>query len=161
MTSLFGILPLVHRQFTADGGIILEEALGYWVTSLYLVSRAELYRRFKQHGVDLTPEQWMVLVRLWAAEGVTQSELAQKSLRDLPTMSRILATMERSGLITRKPDPNDSRARLVYLSARGRKLRETLVPEARKMVDAMLSGIPERDIEITRRTLQRALDNLR
>ena len=33
-------------------------------------SRAQMYRRFKRHGVELTPEQWMVLVRLWQNEGV-------------------------------------------------------------------------------------------
>ena len=150
----------MQRQFTADGGIILEEALGYWITRAYLRSRSELYRRFKAHGVSLTPEQWMILVRLWQKEGVTQSALAQTTLRDLPTMSRILTTMERDGLVERKTDPKDSRARLVFLTARGRKLRQSLVAEARGMVEQMLHGISDADVQVTRRTLQRVLQNL-
>ncbi len=150
----------MSRQFTADGGIVLEEALGYWVTRTYMLSRAELYRRFKAHDVDLTPEQWMVLVRLWQEEGVTQSALADRTFRDLPTMSRILATMERAGLVTRRRDVADARARRVHLTERGRGLRRGLVGEARRMVDAMLKGIPEADIAVTRRTLQRVLANL-
>jgi DNA-binding MarR family transcriptional regulator len=150
----------VSKQFTPDGGINLEEALGFWVSRVYLASRAELYRRFKAHGVELTPEQWMVLVRLWQAEGLTQTDLASRTFRDLPTMSRIIGTMERSGLISRKPDPEDGRARLVYLTPRGRSLRQSLVGEARSMVDSMLHGIPEADITKTRKTLQRILENL-
>lgn len=148
------------QQFTADGGIVLEEAVGYWVARAYLASRAQMYRRFKQHGVDLTPEQWMVLVRLWQNEGVTQSALADRTFRDLPTMSRILTIMERNGLITRRKDASDGRARLVYLSDEGRNLRRKLVPEARSMVDDVLRGIPEEDVATTRRTLQRMLANL-
>jgi DNA-binding MarR family transcriptional regulator len=151
---------VVVTQFTADGGIVLEEALGFWVSRVYLASRAELYRRFKAHGVEITPEQWMVLVRLWQAEGVTQTDLAARTFRDLPTMSRIIGTMERTGLVTRKADPEDGRARLVYLTARGRSLRKALVGEARAMVGSMLQGIPEADVAKTRKTLQRILENL-
>jgi DNA-binding MarR family transcriptional regulator len=150
----------VSRQFTADGGIVLEEALGFWISRVYLASRAELYRRFKKHGVEITPEQWMVLVRLWQSEGLTQSELAARTFRDLPTMSRIVTTMERAGIVTRKADPEDGRARLVYLTTRGRSLRNQLVGEARSMVTSMLRGIPERDVERARETLQRVLANL-
>jgi len=150
----------VSKQFPSDGGIVLEEALGFWVARVYMKSRAEMYRRFKRFGVELTPEQWMVLVRLWQNEGVTQSALAERTFRDLPTMSRILASMEKSGLIERRRDESDARARLVYLSERGRSLRRTLVGEARSMVDELLRGIPAADVATTRRTLKHVLLNL-
>ena len=150
----------MSRQFTADGGIVLEEALGFWVARVYLQSRAQMYRRFKRHGVELTPEQWMVLVRLWQNDGVTQSALAERTFRDLPTMSRIITSMEKGGLVERRRDQTDGRARLVYLSDRGHSLRRELVGEARSMVEDLLAGIPEADIATTRRTLQRVLANL-
>ena len=150
----------MSKQFPAEGGIVLEEALGFWVARVYMKSRAEMYRRFKRHGVELTPEQWVVLVRLWQHEGVTQSALAERTFRDLPTMSRILTSMEKGGLIARRRDESDGRARLVYLSERGRGLRRALVGEARSMVDELLNGIPAADVATTRRTLKRVLANL-
>ncbi|XXT25583.1 MarR family transcriptional regulator [Sorangium sp. So ce429] len=69
-----------------------------------------MYRRFRAHGVEITPEQWMVLVRLWEQEGVTQMHLAERTFRDVPTMSRIVALMERDGLIERRQDPTGSAA---------------------------------------------------
>jgi DNA-binding MarR family transcriptional regulator len=119
-----------------------------------------MYRRFKRHGVELTPEQWMVLVRLWQNEGVTQSALAERTFRDLPTMSRILSLMEKGGLVERRRDKSDGRARLVYLSDRGRSMRRALVGEARAMVDDSSAGIPAADLAVTRRTLQRIVANL-
>ncbi|XXX73117.1 MarR family transcriptional regulator [Sorangium sp. So ce134] len=150
----------MRDQFTAEGGIILDNALSYWVARVYLASRAAMYRRFRAHGVEITPEQWMVLVRLWEQEGVTQTHLAERTFRDVPTMSRILALMERDGLVERRRDPTDRRARLVYLTARGRALRKALSGEAKALVDALRAGIPEDDLLTTRRTLQRILANL-
>ncbi|WP_437670106.1 MarR family winged helix-turn-helix transcriptional regulator [Sorangium sp. So ce131] len=150
----------MRDQFTAEGAIVLDNAFGYWVARVYLASRAEMYRRFRAHGVEITPEQWMVLVRLWEQEGVTQTHLAGRTFRDVPTMSRILALMERDGLVARREDPTDRRARLVYLTARGRHLQKALSSEARAMVGELLSGIPEDDLLVTRRTLQRILANI-
>jgi DNA-binding MarR family transcriptional regulator len=75
-------------------------------------------------------------------------------------MSRILASMEKGGLVERRRDKSDRRARLVYLSERGRTLRRALVGEARSMVEQLLAGIPAADVATTRRTLQRVLANL-
>jgi len=150
----------VRDQFTADGGIILDNALGFWIARVYFVSRGTLYRRFRAHGVDMTPEQWMVLVRLWEQEGVTQTLLAERTLRDAPTMSRILAAMERADLISRRVDPMDRRARLVFLTDRGRGLRKALSAEARAMVNEARAGIPEEDLVVARRVLQRMLANI-
>lgn len=150
----------MRDQFTPEGDIVLDNALSYWIARVYLANRGEMYRRFRQHGVEMTPEQWMVLVRLWEEEGLTQTQLAARTWRDLPTMSRILAVMEREELIVRQPDPQDSRARRVFPAARAKQLRRTLTREARAMVHCLTEGIAEEDLLITRRTLQRMLENL-
>lgn len=150
----------MRDQFTADGGIVLDNAMAFWIARVYLASRALMYRRFRAHGVTLTPEQWMVLVRLWEEEGVTQAHVAARTLRDEPTISRIVALMERNGLVERRADAADRRSRLLYLTERGRSLRAALVPEARAMVRESLAGIPDDDLETTRRVLQRMAQNL-
>jgi DNA-binding MarR family transcriptional regulator len=114
---------------------------------------------FQQHGFELTPEQWQVLVRLWERDGRTQSELCEATTRDAPTMSRILDTMRRGGLVARAVDPGDRRTRLVVLTPRGREARAILVPVVREMVARFEAGISEHDLEITRRTLRRLSEN--
>jgi DNA-binding MarR family transcriptional regulator len=149
----------VKDQFT-DTGIALDNAIAFWIHRVYQASRSAMYRRFNAQGVDMTPEQWMVLVRLWEREGRTQNDLCESTLRDRPTMSRILDGMEARGLVARQTDPDDSRSRLVTLTARGRQLRGKLLPVVREMVAELEAGIEERDLLSTRRVLQRIYSNL-
>jgi DNA-binding MarR family transcriptional regulator len=112
-------------------------------------------------GLELTPEQWIVLVQLWNQDGQSQSALSELTLRDRPTMSRIIDTMEKSGLVERLQDAQDARTRRVKLTRQGKALQPKLVPIARGLVARLEQGIPERDLETTHRTLAKMLENLR
>ena len=146
-------------QFTA-GGIALDNALAFWIQRVQQASRSLMYRRFNALGVELTPEQWMVLVRLSTEPELSQRALCEATLRDKPTMSRIVDGMESRGLVRRRPDPADARGRLVSLTPEARRLRQKLMPAVRAMVDELETGVPDRDLEITRSTLQRLFSNL-
>ena len=154
------ILPSpVLDQFTKDG-IVVDKAIGFWLNRVYQASRAEMYRAFREQGEDVTPEQWMVLIRLWEREGQSQAELSDGTLRDAPTISRILGTMEERGWVTRKSSPSDGRVRSVYLTEGGRALRKKLVPVARTLVERLLHGIEPAEVDEMRRTLRRMFENL-
>jgi MarR family transcriptional regulator, organic hydroperoxide resistance regulator len=143
----------VRDQFK-DGGIVLENALAYWVARFYEAARREMYRAFREHGFEVTPEQWMVLVRLWEQDAQTQSELCAITHRDAPTMSRILASMRSRGLVRTATDEEDKRTRRVSLTPKARAARRTLVPVVESLVARFESQVTERDLETTRRTLR-------
>ena len=143
-----------------DGGIVVDRAIGFWIHRVLTASRLEMYRRFREHGEDITPEQWAVLIRLWERDGVTQNALSDATFRDKPTMSRILDSMEKRGFVERRVDPEDARARLIHLTRRGRSLRTKLVPVAEEIVERMTRGIDTRALDTTRETLRRMFHNL-
>jgi len=149
----------MRGQFRGDG-IVLENALAFWVNRFYEVSRRAMYRAFRAHDVEVTPEQWLVLVRLWQKDDRNQRDLAAAIERDAATTSRIIDAMERAGLVARKPDPADARGRRVVLTAKARKLQGVLVPVVRELVAAMETGVSDKDLEVTRRTLERLTANL-
>ena len=146
-------------QFTRDG-VVLEEALAYWVHRVYQATRNESFRVFREAGEEITPEQWVILVRLWQRDGRTQTELGESTFRDRPTMSRILDGMERRELLVRRAAEEDGRAWRVYLTARGKGLEKRLVPVARALVERSLRGISRADLATTRATLKKVFDNL-
>ncbi len=146
-------------QFT-DDGIRLDNALAFWVHRVYQAQRNAMYRAFREHGVELTPEQWAVLVRLWERDGQSQSELSESTFRDRPTMSRMVDAMETAGLVSRRTSEGDARTRLVLLTKRGRALKPVLVPVVRRLVGRMVHGLDEADLVTTRTTLQRLFANL-
>jgi DNA-binding MarR family transcriptional regulator len=145
-----------------DGNkVALQRALPFLIHGCYQQLRSATYKEFLGQGLELTPEQWIVLVQLWQKDGQSQSALSELTLRDRPTMSRILDTMEKSGLVERIVDEQDARSRLVKLTFRGRSLEDKLVPIAKQLVTRLERGIAESDLETTHRTLLRMLANLR
>jgi MarR family transcriptional regulator, organic hydroperoxide resistance regulator len=138
----------------------LEKALPFLIHACYQQIRSVTYKEFLGHGLELTPEQWIVLVQLWEKDGQSQSALGARTLRDQPTMSRILDTMEKGGLVARVVDEQDARSRLVKLTRTGKSLQAKLVPVAKNLVARLERDIPERDLETTHRTLAHMLANL-
>jgi DNA-binding MarR family transcriptional regulator len=149
----------VKDQFTGEG-IALDNALAFWIQRVQQAARTLMYRRFNALGVELTPEQWMVLVRLWERTELTQNDLCEATLRDKATMSRIVEGMQARGLVKRRPDPEDARNRLVSLTPEAHRLRRAVMPAVRAMVEQLEAGVDERDLQITRKTLQRLFANL-
>jgi len=142
------------------GKIDLEKAISFAIQHAYERVRITLYREFHDSGHAITPEQWIVLVLLWERDERTPSELSEATLRDRPTMTRLLDTMERNGLVTRKPLPGDARGRVVRLTRHGRSLRAPLTTRARRIVKRLERGISESDLRVTQRTLNRIFENL-
>lgn len=150
----------MRDQFIGESGVVLEKALAYWIHRVYQASRNDMFRTFREEGEEITPEQWIVLVRLWEEDGRTQTELGASTFRDRPTMSRILDGMARRGLLERRADAESARVWRVHLTPQGRALRKKLVPVARKLVARAQRGISDADLETTRDTLAKMFANL-
>jgi len=82
----------------------------------------KLSRNFRQNGVEITPEQWTVLLFLWEKDGVTQQELCNATFKDKPSMTRLIDNMERQHLVVRIADKRDRRTNLIHLTKTGREL---------------------------------------
>jgi DNA-binding MarR family transcriptional regulator len=143
-----------------DGGIVVDNAIGFWIHRVYQATRNEMYRAFREQGYDVTPEQWAVLIRLWERDGCSQIELSDATFRDQPTMSRIITGMEQRGWLERRADPGDARTRKIYLTRAGRDLKPKLVPVAERLVGQLVAGIDERSLRTTRAALRKMFENL-
>ena len=80
---------------------------------------ARLLRTYADHKAaqfGMTRAQWAVLVRLDRCEGLNQSELAEMLDLQPITLTRLLDKLCDSGLIERRPDPADRRAKRLFLT---------------------------------------------
>jgi len=116
-----------------------------------------------QHAATLgmTRAQWAVLVRLERAEGLKQTELAD--ILDLQpiTLTRLVDRLCDSGLIERRSDPKDRRAKRLYLTDAARPLLEQLHDLGQKLMTEVLAGIDDAVIVELLQQLGRMKDNLR
>lgn len=102
------------------------------------------------------PAQAICLRRLSAEDGLAQKELADEMFLTPPTVSRMLKTMEQSGVIERRPDAGDQRVTRVYLTANGRQLAEQLREVTARYVVETFGSLADEDL----RELARLLDRL-
>jgi len=94
-----------------------------------------------------------------------QGPLQQKDLLrfvhvEQPTMAALLKRMERDRLISRKPDPRDSRAEFVALTARARSAVADAKDMMTKVVEEGLAGVSEPDQRRLVELLQLVIRNL-
>ena len=101
----------------------------------------KLSRNFRQNDLEITPEQWTVLIFLWEKDGVTQQELCNATFKDKPSMTRLIDNMERQHLVVRISDKKDRRTNLIHLTKDGKELEERARVIANQTLKEALQGI--------------------
>ena len=132
---------------------VIEESLGYLINRAARDFAGRLAVELRRHDVGIG--QWAVLLHLWAADGMSQAQLARRVAIEQPTMVRTIDRMERDGLVTRSPDPLDRRASRISLTERGWALRDRLVPLAGEVNQAATAMLTEREVATLRQLLMK------
>jgi len=110
------------------------------------------HRGFK--GVELARAAGISPARLSALSVLifggprTLGELATTEQVTAPTMSRLVAGMERDGLVLRKPDPDDKRAVRLRTSARGRRTFDRARRERLDLLGRLIAGCDDDEREL-------------
>lgn len=137
-----------------------DSLIPYWVNRLGFLIRRDIAQRFQAAGHDVSPEEWAILLMLWKHGRLAPSILADLTIKDRTTITRLVDGMVRKRLVRRLPDPEDRRRMLISPSEQGAALRDHLVPLARDLIDTASAEIPAEDLETTRRTLRAMVQNL-
>jgi MarR family transcriptional regulator for hemolysin len=125
---------------------------------------ARLLRTYADHRAaqyGMTRAQWAVLVRLDLSEGLNQSELAEMLDLQPITLTRLLDKLCDSGLIERRPDPGDRRAKRLFLTPAARPLLKQLAVLGEETMNSATEGLSQDDIERMVSELATVKDNLR
>jgi DNA-binding MarR family transcriptional regulator len=112
---------------------------------------AHLARRFHQIclGVtaeillheDLTPMLWGVMAAVLEQPGCGQRQLANGMGVDAVNFGQMIDFLEQKGLIRRQIDPNDRRARQLFVTRRGIDLRRRLRPSLLSAQERLLAPL--------------------
>jgi len=115
------------------------------------------WRRAADQGLqpfDLTEATWLPLIRIARAPApLRQKDLAALLSLDGSSVVRLLDTLETAGLIRRREEASDRRAKAIFLTAKGRAIANKVEAAARQVRLDALRGLPAKDIETTIRVL--------
>ena len=123
---------------------------------LYLGQRAVaevLDRRLQAKGASLW--NWVLLREATRASGASQRELADLMHIEPPTLVRHLDRLEADGYVERRPDPDDRRRLLVFVTPAGRKRLAELQKVADHTDVELRSLLDDHEIEVLGATLMR------
>jgi MarR family transcriptional regulator for hemolysin len=125
----------------------------------FLVAR--IARRMRQavdgemRLIGLTEATWRPLMYVRSlGDGVRQKELATAMSVEGPSLVRLLDNLERRGLIERREDESDRRARGIHLTRAGRELAVRAARIGASFQSRLLSGVPDADLETCERVLE-------
>lgn len=115
----------------------------------------------REAGVSLDRALFPLLVRIGLSKSMNVAELAEQVGRDHSTVSRQTAKLERLGLIKRQASTTDRRAREAVITAKGRRLVQTITQARKRLLDQIFAGWSAADIQALARLNRRLADAMR
>jgi MarR family transcriptional regulator for hemolysin len=132
--------------------------------AIVLKDVSRMIRTFADHKArqfGTTYAQWVVMARLDRFEGLKQSELAEMLDLQPITLTRLLDRLCDSGMIERRPDPSDRRAKRLFLTDASRPLLERLGNLGEELMATALVGVERESVEKMVTQLATVKENLR
>jgi DNA-binding MarR family transcriptional regulator len=106
--------------------------------------------------------QFQLLARLAAAPGqLTMTELADGVVYSRSGLTYQAGLLEKAGLITRDPSPDDERATLVTITDDGRALLDQVMPGHIQVTRLLLDPLSDQDVDQLRDIMTRVRDHMR
>ncbi|MGQ7245352.1 MarR family transcriptional regulator [Salinicola sp. LHM] len=137
---------------------IPDDRLAHLVRDAGRLFAKSLQTKLTEHSVSFG--HWSFLRILWVNEGLTQRELSEQAGLMEPTTYSALKAMEANGLIERRQLNGNRKNIHIYLTPKGRDLKQTLTPLAEAVNENAVRGIDPEDLKATRRTLLAIIMNL-
>lgn len=116
--------------------------------------------RFKELGLDMTVDQWLVMKLTDENDELSHKELAGLMYKDMPTVTRIVDILCQKGLIVRVENPADRRVSVLRLTQEGLNRVAATKTQVRSIRLKAWEGLDEKDFAEFNRILNKIYENL-
>ncbi|UHJ62109.1 MarR family winged helix-turn-helix transcriptional regulator [Vibrio furnissii] len=143
-----------------------QQSLGHLTGLASRLFNRLLTQRFKQASIDMTAEQWGVILVLKNHESknnepMTQSQISELLYLEKSSVSRSIDGLEKRGWIERRRSPSDSRSKFVSLTQQSLAVVERCSEIAATVLADAQQGIEEAELERTKQHLAQVVRQLR
>lgn len=133
--------------------------IGYMIIKGEVCIKRKILNEFLEKGYDITFEQWTVLNVLYAEPGLIQSEIALRTYKDKTNVTRILDVLCKNGYVVREQHESDRRSLCIYLTDKGMKMFDDLIPCIIQINDQFKKGISEEELRTFENVLEKIYKN--
>ncbi len=105
---------------------------------------------------DIHSQHIGILAELWEQDGLRQQDLALSLIKDKASITRSIDYLEQHNVVLRVADAQDKRNKRIYLTHKGKMLKEVILPLSERVIEAAMEGI----LPSERKTCIKVLDKI-
>ena len=135
--------------------IIFEITISYLLSRLATAFRSSIERHLAE--IDLHSGQTLLLMELWREDGIRQIDLARRLNVKAPTVSNMITSLKSINLIRTESSEGDGRSVRVFLTGKGRLIRNEVEKRWIDIEQECISGLRSSDQVFLQEILQRLL----
>jgi len=137
-----------------------QDSIGFIVKSTAKAFESAFDQQLRRKA-DITVAQSRIIGTLaLVKDGMTQKEIASTIGIEAPTIVPIIDKLEEQGIVIRRPDHNDRRNNMIFLTDKSEAKWELIIECAREIEKVSHQGLSEEELEITKRTLRKIAQNV-
>jgi len=140
--------------------LIFEKSIAPWIGKTEKLMGMFMRDAFAKSGIEITKEQFIVLVKLDQQDGLNQKDLAYITERNKGSLARLINTMEKKNYVARIPSEVDKRVNCIHLTRHGKEVFEKLKPIVWNCINTMQKGVTEEEIQTAINIIKKLQQNI-
>ena len=105
------------------------------------------FDKLQENGINITPEQFLVLDILWKEQSLSQQKIADIIQKDKNSVTKIIDSLEKKNLVRRVVDKNDRRINKIELTDEAFALEKITTEVAINFMNDAVKGIDNKDLD--------------
>lgn len=122
-----------------------EKPLGYLLCQSRRVYKNIVTSRFKQNAIDLSLDEYIILIRIHLHSDDTQQKLADHLQKDKSIILRQINGLLDKNYLIRTVDKEDKRKKILILTTEGKEILDHSKEIAKQISEELLQGISQED----------------
>ena len=140
--------------------MILSKSIAVYLNLAACKLKQHTAATLRKSGVDLTPEQFLLIDLLWNEGPMSQQTMADAMMKDKNSITKLVDALEKKGLVVRCRDMEDRRSNILTLTQKAQDMKFGAKEFGIAMLEDTLKGISEEELQAFLITLGKLCDNI-
>ena len=140
--------------------MMLIKEIAVYVNILNSRIKKCFFDRLQENGINITPEQYLVLDILWEKQSLSQQNIADIIQKDKNSVTKIIDSLEKKDLVQRVVDKNDRRINKIELTEEAVALEKITTEVAINFMNDVVKGIDNQELDNFVNVMRKLKNNL-
>ncbi len=140
--------------------MMLIKEIAVYVNILNSRIKKCFFDKLQENGINITPEQFLVLDILWKEQSLSQQNIADIIQKDKNSVTKIIDSLEKKNLVRRVVDKNDRRINKIELTNDGSALEKVTTEVAINFMNDAIKDIDKQELDVFVNVMRKLKNNL-